>query len=82
MNKLKFKKKIRIIEQGKLQTTKFNNKSINLINVDCDINKKSLESNKYIKTCFELAFKILKNGFTHKFINGPVDKSKYLEKNI
>ena len=30
--------------------------------------------------CFEVAFKLIKSGFTNKLINGPVDKSKTLKK--
>ena len=30
--------------------------------------------------CFDIAFKLIKSGFTNKLINGPVDKSKTLKK--
>ena len=30
--------------------------------------------------CFDIAFKLIKSGFTNKLINGPVDKSKILKK--
>ena len=53
------------------------NKTLNLIDIPCNnINY----SNEYIKDCFDISFKILKSGFTDKLINGPIDKSKFLNK--
>ena len=31
---------------------------------------------------FDIAFKILKSGYTNKFINGPINKKKFLNKNF
>ena len=30
--------------------------------------------------CFDIAFKLLKKKFSYKFINGPINKSKFLDK--
>ena len=84
MNKLKFKKKIRTLNYRKLEEYKLDNKSINLINVNYYQNKPfkkiSNKSNLFIKKSFDVAFKILKSGYTYKFINGPISKKKYLNK--
>ena len=44
------------------------------------LNKKTANSNIYIKKCFDVAFEILNKGFSNKFINGPINKSKFLDK--
>ncbi len=84
MKKFKFKKKIKLIESYNLNKMQLNNDSINLLNVKLDLPKKKMKSftksNHYIKECFDLAFKILKNGSTNKFINGPISKKKFLNK--
>ena len=77
IKKLKFKKKIRLINPNNLNLKKLNNIKINLIDVKLkDKNKSSL----YFKNCFDIAIKLIKNGFSHKFINGPIDKKKILNK--
>ena len=80
MKKFKLKKNIKIIDVNRLKNYKLNNRDINLINVDCDNKKISDKSNQYIKNCFDIAFKILKTGISNKFINGPINKSKFLNK--
>ncbi len=74
--KFKFKRKIKIINYHKLNATKLNNNYINLINISLKKNKEHI----YIKDCFEISFKILKSKLTNKFINGPINKSKFLNK--
>ena len=34
----------------------------------------------YVKSCFQLAFKLIKFGFSNKLVNGPINKSKTLKK--
>ena len=75
--KLKFKKKIKLIELNDLDKVKINNKFINLIDVPFNTSK---NSNFYVQNCFEIAFKILKKNLTNKFINGPINKSKFFNK--
>jgi len=75
--KLKFKKKFKLIEVKDLKTAKLNNKYINLIDVPLSSSK---NTKYYIQNCFEIAFKILKKNLTNKFINGPINKSKFLNK--
>ena len=78
------KKTIRVLNHEKLKNIKIDNKAINLINISSDLNfnfkKYPKHSKIYIYECFELAFKILKTKFTNKLINGPVNKTKFLNK--
>ena len=76
MKKFNFKKKIQKINLLELKNKKLNNNFINLI----DVNYSSKNSNDYLKECFEIAFKILRTGYTHKLINGPINKSSFLNK--
>ncbi len=79
-----FKRSIRIINHENLNNIKINNKEINLININNNLNfnfkKYPKHSKIYISKCFELAFKILRTKFTNKLINGPINKSKFLDK--
>ena len=79
MKKFRFKKKIKLINLNDLQKEKFNNDTLNLIDVDLKSNT-PVNSNFYIKKSFDLAFRIVKNGITNKFINGPISKKKFLNK--
>ena len=80
----KFKKKIKIFNLKNLILKNLDNKSINLINVNFNkaksISKKSSESNKYIKNCFQTAFEIIKKYKIKSFINGPINKKNFLNK--
>ena len=72
MKKFNFKKKVKLINYNFLDTVRLNNKTINLIDVKYNNPK------KYVYDCFDIAFKILKNKYTNKLINGPINKSKFL----
>ena len=74
MNKLSFKRKIKKLNFKELKKEKLNNKFINIIDIPHDNNS------DYINNCFKMAFKILRSNFTNKFINGPIDKSTFLNK--
>ena len=83
MKKNRFKKDIRLIDFNDLKKQKFNNKMINLINVDSYNNKSKKHNNRannYLKKSFDIAFKILKMGLSYKFINGPINKTNFLNK--
>ena len=75
--KLKLRKKIKLIELKNLSNLKLNNESINLIDVPLNLNN---NLNFYIKNCFEIAFGIIKKKVTNKFINGPINKSRFFNK--
>ena len=84
MQKLKFKKKIKLLDPAKLNKYRLNNKMINLINVDYNptfaFEKISNKSNIFIENSFRIAFKIIKKYKISKFINGPVSKKNFLNK--
>jgi 4-hydroxythreonine-4-phosphate dehydrogenase len=84
MKKLKFKKKIKILDHSSINKSKLNNKTINIIDIKYNgslmFQKINNKSNKYINNCFETSFKILKSGITNKFINGPISKTSFLKK--
>ncbi len=79
-DKYKFYKKIKILKINDLKFSQLDNKTINLINVDDEKQIKlysNLDNNKnFIEKCFNVAFKLIKIGFTNKFINGPISKKK------
>ena len=70
--KFNFKKKVKFITFDKLKNSEIDNKSLNLFNIT--------NSKNYLENSFDTAFKILKSGFTNKFINGPVDKTNFLRR--
>ena len=84
MDKLNFKKKVKIIDFLHLKTKHLNNNSINLIDIEYNqqipFKKISKSSKNYIENCFNLAFKILKSGISSKLINGPISKKYFLDK--
>ena len=70
MKKLNFKKKIKLLELDQLKKYKLNNLSINLINVDYSqkkaFDKISKKSNLYIEKSFNIAIKLLKDGYSDR----------------
>ena len=79
MKKFGFKKKINLINPNNVNED-LDNKKINLIDIEFKRSKDQKIRSQYIKKCLQTAFKLIKNGFTHKFINGPIDKKKILNK--
>ena len=82
MKKFNILKKIRLIDVKNLQDQRLDNKNFNLIDIKIPSNKKSKKNNNYnhIKKGFDICFKILKSGYSDKFINGPINKSQFLNK--
>ena len=58
-------------------------KKLNLIDVDYTqkkiFDKISSKSNNYIKRCFDIGLKLMKEGISEKFINGPISKVNFLK---
>ena len=82
MKNFNFKKKIRLLDKKTLNKQKIDNDKINLINIELyssNIKKIKLKSN-YIERCFNLAFQLIKDGYTDKLINGPINKKEFLDK--
>ena len=86
MQKLEFKKKIKLLKISKLKSYKLDNKTINLIDVKYNpgkaFEKISKKSNIFIKNSFDLAFQIIKKNSIHKFINGPISKKQFLKNKL
>jgi len=84
MKKLNYKYPIKILNSNNTDYNKLTNKYINLINVDFSLDSKkknkSIIINHYIKKCFEISFEILQKRIIYKYINGPINKSKFLDK--
>ena len=84
MVKLKFKKRIKIINQNNFLNSKLDNKCINLIDVKYNPSKAfeniSSKSNNYIERCFEVGFQIIKKNKIKRLITGPITKKTFLNK--
>ena len=84
MKKQKIKKKIKLLDYSNINFKNLNNLNINLIDVNNDSkNVKSKifsESNNYINKNFKVAFDLIKKYKINKFINGPINKKKFLNK--
>ena len=84
MQQFKFKKNIKELDYDIIDKYKLDNKSLNLIDIKYHqkkvFEKISSKSNKYIKSSFDIAFKILKKSSINKLINGPVSKKHFLNK--
>ena len=82
MKKLKFKKKIRFLNDTNIEKYNLDNQSINLIDVEYkhykNLGKISKKSNSFIEKSFQIAFKILKQNKIKRFINGPISKKYFL----
>ena len=74
IKRYRFKKKIELVEIDKIFKKKFLKKNIYLIDI------KDQNSKTYVKNCFNVAFKMIKKGFSRKLLNGPINKSKTLNK--
>ena len=86
MKKLKFKKKIKILNPNKLEKYRLDNQFINLINVNYNtlkaFEKITDKSNIYIENSFDIAFKIIKKYKLTGVINGPINKKTFLNKSF
>ncbi len=84
MTKLKYNKKIRILDLKNILETKLDNKKINLININYTPSKTfepiSSKSNSYIENGFEIAFKLIKKNDLKRLITGPISKKFFLKK--
>ncbi len=74
IKKFNFRKSIELLDVLKINSKNIKKNKIYLIDIE------NYNSKNYIFDCFDVAFKLIKSGFTNKLINGPVDKSKTLKK--
>ena len=79
-----FKKKLKILKINELKNLNINNNSINLIDIRLQklLKKKDQDifTKAYLNESFNTAFQLIKNKFTKKFINGPINKKTFLNK--
>ena len=84
MLKLKYNIKIKIIDKKDVGKINLNPKKINIIDVDFKFkkifDKISNKSFYYIKECFDISLKLLKNKKCIALINGPISKKHFLKK--
>ena len=84
MKKLRFKKKIRVLDKVDIQKNNFDNNLLNIIDIHYNqkkpFEKISSKSNSYIESSFKVALSILKKGISNKLINGPISKKYFLKK--
>ena len=83
MKKLKLNYPYQIFNNEDINGKKIDNKKLNIIDVDYNtknaFEKISSRSNRYIEECFKIALKLIKLGYTDKFINGPISKKHFLK---
>jgi len=80
VKRFNFKGQFKIID-SKFDKLKLNFKYIYIIDVKFKKNKIKLKfDNEYLLSCFATAFSILKKKYTHKFLNGPINKKNFLNK--
>ena len=85
IKKFKYAIKIKFLDIENINYQELNNTHLNLININYKnfkSQKKFSKSNKYIFNCFETAFYIIKKYNFKKFINGPINKKKFLKNNF
>ena len=76
MKKNNFRRKLNILKLDELKKYKLSNICINLINVKFS----STKVNHYLNESFRIAFKLIKNKLSIKLVNGPINKSSFLNK--
>ena len=72
--------KIKILNVNQVLNRSFDNKYVNIINVDLYDSKNRKNINNYLKNSFNLAFNLIRNGLTNKLVNGPINKRNFLNK--
>ena len=76
MKQNNFKKKLNILKLDKLNKSKLEKNYINLI----DVKFHNFKVNQYLNDSFEIAFNLIKRKLSNKLINGPINKSSFLNK--
>ncbi len=84
MKLFNFNKKLKIFKINEIENYKFYSNYLNVIDVNLGISLNDLRNKNniknYLKTSFNIAFKLIRNGLTNKLINGPINKKVFLEK--
>ena len=74
VKKYQFKNAIEIVKLKEIEFKKFHKGKFYVIHVQ------QKNSNIYVHNCFKVAFSLIREGLTNKMINGPINKSKILNK--
>tara|TARA_B100001027_G_scaffold168027_1_gene119770 strand:+ start:1378 stop:2310 length:933 start_codon:yes stop_codon:yes gene_type:complete len=74
VKKYKFNHVIEQIRIDNIYSKKFYRNKIYVSHVEYQ------DSYTYVHNCFKVAFKLIKEGLTHKMINGPINKTRTLKK--
>jgi 4-hydroxythreonine-4-phosphate dehydrogenase len=73
----------RLVTVDDILKKKYDKKTINILDVNLNINKPfniiTNKSNIYIEDCFKIALDLLKKGISYKLINGPISKKHFLK---
>jgi 4-hydroxy-L-threonine phosphate dehydrogenase PdxA len=80
---LNYKMKLNCINLSSLKNFNKNiidKKKINLIDVNFRKPFNKINSKKYIKNSFKIAFELIKKGVSYKLLNGPINKETFLNK--
>ena len=80
MRIVKIKIKFKEIETNEIQKITISDNEIYLINVKLNQPSKLSNRNIYIHQSFKIAFKLIKDNFSKKLINGPINKKNFLKK--
>ena len=81
----KFKQRIIFneLKENYFLSNNFKYQKLNLIDVNYNQNrvfdKISYKSNNYIKKCFDIGLKLMRENISKKFINGPISKENFLK---
>ena len=77
---------INTLDFKKIKKNSIFKKKINIIDIEYDqseaFDRISPKSNAYIEKCFKLGLELIKKKVSKKFINGPVSKKNFLNKNF
>ncbi len=79
-----YKKKLRILDIKNIDKRKINNNYLNVLDIHFKESARKIYHNKllrnYLNTSFNIAFKLIDNGVTNKLINGPINKTNFLNR--
>jgi 4-hydroxythreonine-4-phosphate dehydrogenase len=84
MKKFGFNFKINLVDKNQINLNLLSKNKINVINVNFNFSKPfdsiTSKSNYYIKECFRIALKLLKDNKCAGLINGPISKKHFLKR--
>jgi 4-hydroxy-L-threonine phosphate dehydrogenase PdxA len=79
IKKNKTKKRVNILKFNELEKINLNNDIINIIDIEFKSSNAKF-TNQYLENSFRVGLDLIKDKFSHKFINGPINKKSFLNK--